>query len=980
MSTFPPFVNITGVDYSITTSEDAKQQSFVEIANQSQLVAGRPVPDGVYSAKMGTFDYLYNCTTCAENKDKCLAHFGSINLGENHVLMPMFYKYVTKWLRIICINCGSPVFSENEILEIPLSMRFDRLSKKNTAAPKSDKYETKLKACPHCGAERYQIKRAPASTIFELVISKRVGIETEPFTIKQIVSALNKITPYTVKMITGNYDIYNPRKLFTNIIPVLPAPNRPESHNLTGMTKIDDQTMWIKTLVTENTTNVKPDILNTHYYEHINGASALSKTKFTGLKKRIPGKNKGRIRGALLGKRIHGTTRAVIIGDASLKLTELGFPLSETKHQSIPIKCDISNREELLIYFLNGKDKYPGASKLIKPNGAAYDVGEKNIRLEYGDILYRDIIDGDLFIFNRAPSLLPSNAMALRAVVQNHKVFSFHPNLCPEFNADFDGDAMLAITIQNIVSIVESDMVSSTKEFFMSHKDSKPMIGQIQDGIVGLASITKTGVNYDKLHAMRAFGKTTLNPAFDKASYTGRELISMILPPVNFSTKPSMFKDESHLPFTVNNFHKDDFKVEIVEGVHKTGILDKASIGGGVINGLYHIIYSQFGASLTLDVIFNMNQLAIHHLNYDELTVGYGDLIPDNGESIKLFAGEIPNVPEKYQLDIDIEKYCDALRIENDKQIELLDSGNLLAPIGKTVEEYFEELQINILNSINISKLLLASIDTKHNNFYRMISVGSKGSIANLQLMTGIIGLIVINGHLPQLKMGYKRPLACFRQCDLSLEARGFVRTNYRLGVTSSNLYYQAMAERHSIILKSMFTAVIGLEERTSIKNLENIIVNNILQVTNGPMLLQNVYGGDGIDTRKVIEVQIPILLSDDESFEADYGGHGKYSEILKQDREYIRKHFIKLNQLGNSAVLSGKIMAPFDVKHIWQRYKGATGGYDKKYNKIYKRSHYGTAKAGEAFHMFHVKPIQTHPFMQLFLEQRLRQFPGALF
>ncbi len=77
------------------------------------------------------------------------------------------------------------------------------------------------------------------------------------------------------------------------------------------------------------------------------------------------------------------------------------------------------NKKQLLIYVQNGRKRYPGATKIIKRStGAEHDVdSNREIELENGDIVMRDMIDGDPVNFNRQPSLMISNISTHRAKV-----------------------------------------------------------------------------------------------------------------------------------------------------------------------------------------------------------------------------------------------------------------------------------------------------------------------------------------------------------------------------------------------------------------------------------------------------------------------------------------------------------------------------------------------------------------------------------
>jgi DNA-directed RNA polymerase beta' subunit len=103
------------------------------------------------------------------------------------------------------------------------------------------------------------------------------------------------------------------------------------------------------------------------------------------------------------------------------------------------------NKRLLTTYIANGLSKYPGCTEIVKRNtGRIRGVSDAlDIELEPGDILYRDMIDGDPTNFNRQPSLKSSNISGMKMVVcEDPNVLTLRMNVisCPLFDADFDGD------------------------------------------------------------------------------------------------------------------------------------------------------------------------------------------------------------------------------------------------------------------------------------------------------------------------------------------------------------------------------------------------------------------------------------------------------------------------------------------------------------------------------------------------------------
>ena len=61
------------------------------------------------------------------------------------------------------------------------------------------------------------------------------------------------------------------------------------------------------------------------------------------------------------------------------------------------------------------------------------------IVLEFGDIVDRHLIDGDIVLFNRQPSLHKMSMMAHRVKVMfKGNTFRLNIDVCAPYNADFD--------------------------------------------------------------------------------------------------------------------------------------------------------------------------------------------------------------------------------------------------------------------------------------------------------------------------------------------------------------------------------------------------------------------------------------------------------------------------------------------------------------------------------------------------------------
>ena len=134
----------------------------------------------------------------------------------------------------------------------------------------------------------------------------------------------------------------------------------------------------------------------------------------------------GRIRGNLMGKRVDYSARSVITPDPNISIDELGVPIEIAMNLTYPEKVTKYNIDRMYELVINGPDKYPGAKTIKKVSEDAtihlnYVVRE-DIVLEYGDEINRHLLDGDVVLFNRQPSLHKMSMMGHKIKVSLEKL------------------------------------------------------------------------------------------------------------------------------------------------------------------------------------------------------------------------------------------------------------------------------------------------------------------------------------------------------------------------------------------------------------------------------------------------------------------------------------------------------------------------------------------------------------------------------
>ena len=138
----------------------------------------------------------------------------------------------------------------------------------------------------------------------------------------------------------------------------------------------------------------------------------------------IGGKS-GYFRSNLLGKRVDFTGRTVIVVGPHLKINQFGIPKEMALEIFRPfIIAEALQRE--LAYNVRG------AQRLI--DAKTQDVYE----------MLEKVIKGKYMLLNRAPTLHRQSLQAFEPILIEGYAIELHPLVCEGYNADFDGDAMIA--------------------------------------------------------------------------------------------------------------------------------------------------------------------------------------------------------------------------------------------------------------------------------------------------------------------------------------------------------------------------------------------------------------------------------------------------------------------------------------------------------------------------------------------------------
>ncbi|WP_210113672.1 DNA-directed RNA polymerase subunit A' [Halorubrum trapanicum] len=548
------------------------------------------------------------------------------------------------------------------------------------------------------------------------------------------------------------------------------------------------------------------------------------------LSQRLKGKE-GRFRGSLSGKRVNFSARTVISPDPTLSLNEVGVPDRVAKEMTQTLNVTERNVEEARQYVRNGPEAHPGANYVRRPDGRRLKVTEKNCeelaeKVEPDWEVNRHLVDGDIVIFNRQPSLHRMSIMAHEVVVMPYKTFRLNTVVCPPYNADFDGDEMNMHALQNEEARAEARVLMRVQEQILSPRFGGNIIGAIQDHISGTYLLTHSNPEFTETQALDLLRATRVDelPEADgvddegREFWTGRTLFSELLP------------DDLDLSFTSSA--GDDVVIE--DGQLIEGTIDEDAVGafGGEVVDTLTKEYGETRSRVFINEIASLAMRAIMNFGF---SIGIDD------ESIPPEAEE--------QVDDAIESAYDRVQ----ELIATYEAGELESLPGRGVDE---TLEMKIMQTLGKARDSAGEIADQHfaddNPAVVMARSGARGSMLNLTQMAGSVGQQAVRGE--RINRGYEdRTLSHYRPNDLSSEAHGFVENSYRGGLTPEEFFFHAMGGREGLVDTAVRTSKSGYLQRRLINALSELEAqyDGTVRDTSG-RIIQFEFGEDGTSPVKV--------------------------------------------------------------------------------------------------------------------------------
>jgi DNA-directed RNA polymerase subunit A' len=170
--------------------------------------------------------------------------------------------------------------------------------------------------------------------------------------------------------------------------------------------------------------------------------------------------------------------------------------------------------------------------------------------------------------------------------------------------------------------------------------------------------------------------------------------------------------------------------------------------------------------------------------------------------------------------------------------------------------------------------------------------------------MAGALGQQSRRGN--RMNDGYSnRALTHYQEHDSNPDAHGFVKSNYRTGLTTLEFFFHAMGGREGLVDTAVRTQQSGYMQRRLINALEHIRLeyDGTVRDPHGH-IVQFLYGEDGIDVQKSDhgEAFNPSRLSESQTI-TDSGKKATKDEIETLAKKYTKTFNPRLTSLVTEAL-----------------------------------------------------------------------------
>lgn len=877
-------MEIANIRFSLLSEQEIRKMAVCEVSNTK--MSG---PGSVYDERMGVLQNGKACLSCGNSNKDCVGHFGFMTLARpiihplffKHVmsilrcvcaecnrliLTPGMMRFhgihrVSKQLRLKklrdklekiseCAHCGSMVHKYVISTADKMIYRVIRGGEGDRVLVSDDQTHAIL-------------SRLTPEDLFYLGYSgTREGIEGHHHPQNMVLTVLPVLPPVARPYIISD-NVTCDDDLTIQYLEIIKANNHirnPAYNDIKKAKYISLLKFRIRSLFDNSSGSSK----------HSNGRP------LRGIKKRLTGKE-GLIRNNLMGKRVDKSARSVIGPDPTLRTDEIAVPREIANILTRTVPVTEVNRDEImrwletdLVNYIIRRDgntrinvKYAcykhqvrlmngdwirrkgerrlrfvmkdANSVVLMEGDSIFRDGEwihcvpetirRPISVEVGDVVERRLVDGDILLLNRQPTLHKGSMIAQKIRVMDCKTIRLNLATTKTFNADFDGDEMNLHCPASIDAETELRLLSSLPNHLISCQSSQPIITIVQDSLTGAYLMTRDDAWMTRDEFLRCM--TVIRQSGD------------LMGVLEERTRPCHIRDDGRMHGRLlvsllmpRGFYYASGGVEVRDGVFLSGVLTKKHLGGSSSSILKCLITDYDDSDICVRFLDNIQFLTREFIMIRGFSIGLQDCMISD---------------KKDQIDDAIDRsFVKASSIEE----------SIRDPM---IRETFVGVA---LSSARDTGMMIAhrAMDPS-NNFITTVASGSKGDYFNIAQITGVVGQQYLGGNRIMASLSQQErtlPHYPFDADDMSLndhyESNGFVRHSFVHGLNMREFFFHSMTGREGVTDTAMKTATSGYIQRRMIKIAEDIKVNYDGTVRNSSgNIIQFHYGGTGLDPSKTM-------------------------------------------------------------------------------------------------------------------------------
>ena len=872
------FISFT--TFSLLTSEEIQKISVQNVSENTSIKK-----DVLDNRSIGP-ERGEICGVCNKSYSECLGHFSY--LTDLNVYNPIYLKKIKYVISNVCFNCLTYISKKSSLLcsnckqSIKFSYEF-----------KYTKYKLELIK------KHTDVNKVKQQTIVSFEVVKNL---------------FERISDETSEKL--GFKNNHPKNMLLNNYPFLGKKYR-EPNSVNGkLLKAALSNLYYQLIKSyeqyRNTTDAnRLELIHNRIQMVIFAITDGEKYPLTSTKQKtlIPSlvKKQGFIIYELITRRILNTIRSIIVpaSPSEIAINQIGIP--DVFASKIEIYEYVNNKNfQKLNEILNNELTYPRLIKKIYYNNngtMSYSLITKNTKLMIGDFISRTLLDDDVVLVNRQPTLTKGSILALYSkIVHGYKTLMINAVVCKNYGADFDGDEMnIYVPVMPDVRNELEDIMILDKNIF-SASTGKLIVSILQDHCAILYLLTNEKFFIRKSYLKHLLVKCNIYDKeikeYEDQTYKfkyikGKDIFSLFLP--------------SGVNYTKNNDQPDSIPFIIKDGYLISGRVNKTVIMAGQ-KGLVDAIDMLYGRKESIKLINNLMILTENMMDIYGLTTSLRDFYFDEED--------VDNV----------------LLERKSKYLNLLD---YIKDYNNLTPKLEENISIKCSQISSKSEIITHLVNKYNYHFIDIINSGAKGDISNINKMFYTIG---------QITIGPKRfndKLNLLPSNDvLSLHNFGIIETPYLFGLTSSELAMSHKNGVYSITQQQVETAGPGYKNKQMSEVSKNFIVKSDYTIRyNDKILLPHCFGFKytSESTYKINFIIDDYLVSDKQSFNLPKNEFKKFNNFLINIYNFIIDCF-KQSDIYFNIKSELQLNLPFDFQLLYSNIKTKeTIVYKRNQNKVSK-------------------------------------------